>query len=235
MSRTSTACPASRAVPFAASSSIAKLHRRRVDNVPVPAAGGGDQTVARRRESAARCIGRRRRRCTPMTRPPAAVPLVLRCHLAGPSGLSTGSRAPRPRGARPGCSPARQGRLIAADLPFGFGADVPDLPGRSAVLHHRHNPIGGLGDPPWHPPTRAVSASGANAVAIIAVMAPAAAEDCRRLGQPDAALFGFGAGFVFGVTGFQRGLLGQVGVLRLGWVAGHGRFETGRPVRRAGC
>ena len=48
----------------------------------------------------------------------------------------------------------------------------------------------------------------------------AAAEDLGGFGQPDAALLGFGAGFVLRVTGFQGGLLGQVqGLDRGRWPA----------------
>ena len=48
----------------------------------------------------------------------------------------------------------------------------------------------------------------------------AAAEDRSGFGQPGGALFGVGAGFVFGVAGLQGGLLGQVERFdRGGWPA----------------
>ena len=43
--RTSEACPASRAVPFAASLQQSQIHRRLIDHCPVAASGGGDEAL----------------------------------------------------------------------------------------------------------------------------------------------------------------------------------------------
>jgi hypothetical protein len=34
-----------------------------------------------------------------------------------------------------------------AEVALGFGADVPDLPGRPSLLHGGQHPVGGLRDP----------------------------------------------------------------------------------------
>ena len=96
--RTSAACPASSAVPFAAISSRARSTAACSTDAP-PRRPAAATRRARRRGSAARCRGRRRRRCRPTTRRPAATPPVPRCRRAARPGQQTDDRAPhRPAG-----------------------------------------------------------------------------------------------------------------------------------------
>ena len=238
--RTRAACPALRAVPFAAVSSSARSTAVCVDGVSVAAAGGGDEALLGVEDPRARCTGRRRRRCRPTT------PSARRS--------SSGSSMPS-SGAGEGDRPAVEdlvdqqvdervgllgGHVGGADLALRLGADVPDLPGRAAFLHRRQDPIGGLARP-------------SAASTIVAVLrrraerrrAPSTAtasgppSTAAASAEPGRALLGQGAGFVLGVAGLQGGLLGQlqrfdrgrwpaVVVLELGWPARRGGPRCGR-------
>jgi hypothetical protein len=102
---------------------------------------------------------------------------------------------------------------------LGFGADVPHLPGRPALFQHRHDPVSGLADP--------LSIRHAGGICCRRERGGdhcrdgvTAAEDGSSFSQPSGTLFGVRAGFVFGVAGLQRSLLGQVeGFDRGGWPA----------------
>ena len=98
-----------------------------------------------------------------------------------------------------------------SDLALGLGADMPDLPGGTAFLHHRQDLPGrlcnpaGVGD-------RAGGLGGRGA-------APSAPSPRRACGPPSTAAASSSqvarcsvrdAGFVFGVAGLQGGLLGQL-------------------------
>ena len=143
--RTSEACPASSAVPFAAISSRARSTAVGSIDAP-PYVPPPRQDGPRRRGSAARCTGRRRRRYRPTTRRPAATPPAPRCRRAARPGQQTGDRAPH----RPAGPPAPRmfcGHAGGADLSLCFGPDMPHLPGRSARLHYGQDVISRLCDP----------------------------------------------------------------------------------------
>ena len=109
------------------------------------------------------------------------------------------------------------GELDGADLPFGFGADVPHLPGRPAALEQRHDAVGSLGDPAGVG-TLHRRRGCCQRRCDHRIDSAATAENLGGFGHPYPALFGFGAWFVLRVTGFQGGLLGQMqGLDRSRW------------------
>ena len=120
--RTSEACPASRAVPFAAISSTARCTAVSSTADPLRCPAVATRAVPLR-GSAGRCRCRRWRRCRPRTRLPAATPPVPGCCQPLRRGscptcsdaqvrLRSGRRARRPRG--PETSSRKQGQSSSA-------------------------------------------------------------------------------------------------------------------------
>ena len=110
-------------------------------------------------------------------------------------------------------------QVDGAGLALGFGADVPQLPGRPALFQHRHDPVSGLADPASIGHAGGICCRRERGVDHCRD-GVTAAEDRSSFIQPGGTLFGVRAGFVFGVAGLQRGLLGQVKSFdRGGWPA----------------
>ena len=124
------------------------------------------------------------------------------------------------------------GQVGAAELALRLGPDVPGLPGRPMLLQHRDHPLRHL---PY--PVRRHHRTGDRRRA----QGPGdhggdlawPAHHLDGLGVPGGALLGEGAGFVFGVAGFQGGLLGQLNLLhparRPPMLGGERGGELGRP------
>ena len=116
--------------------------------------------------------------------------------------------------------------LDGSYLPLRFGPDMPDLPGGAAFLHRRQDPAGrvlgplGVDQPPgdW---------LGVQCGVHHMLYGLRAAENLACLAQPGLPLFGEGAGFVFGVAGFQGGLLGQLQRLDRGGRSAVDTLEVG--------
>ena len=144
---------------------------------------------------------------------------------AGDRGVtgSAGSAAPTGPGPGPGddlvdqrvdVGAGREARGVGADLTFGFGPDMPHLPGGPAVSTTRAVARR----------RAAIPATSRSTVPRARWPRPAGARRSGRCGRPSAwspprtarprparpALLGFGAGFVLGVAGLQGGLLGQL-------------------------
>jgi hypothetical protein len=99
--------------------------------------------------------------------------------------------------------------LYGPELALCFGADMPALPGRTVFLHSRQHFLRGrrhpfrVHDATWR--GAGVKSPGDHGLDGIR-----SAEGFGGLGMPDGALLGQAAGFVFGVPGFQGGLLRQL-------------------------
>jgi hypothetical protein len=93
-------------------------------------------------------------------------------------------------------------------LALSFGPDMPDLPGGTVILHRRQDPASRALDPSRIGLRRCDWIGGQRSVDH-GLHRLRAAENLARLAQPGLLLFGGGAGLVFGVAGFQGGLLGQ--------------------------
>ena len=217
--RTRDACPASRAVPFAAISSRARSTADCVDDCSVAAAGGGDEALlgvedALRGVEVGAGDGVDRRPVDPPQRV-RFLDAVRWCGQGYRSVLEDLIDQQIHQRAR------LLGRHVdGADVALGFGADVPHLPGRPGLLHDGQHPVGGLRDPagvghawrslrrgqvPSRPSRRRRSRPPSTAAASFSQVARCSAQ---------------GSGFVLGVAGLQRCLLGQVQRFdRCGWSA----------------
>ena len=107
------------------------------------------------------------------------------------------------------CRGTFSGQVDGADLPLRFGADVPHLPGRAAVLHDGQDVIGRLCDPAGVGDRGGPRSAGERRPHHRSDGATSA-QHCCRFVQPGGALLGQGSGFVFGVAGLQRRLLRQL-------------------------
>ena len=112
------------------------------------------------------------------------------------------------------------GHVDGPDLALGFGADMPDLPGRPGLLHRRQHLVGGLRRPTPRRPLRWRSAVGGQCGRDHAATALRPPSTAAASVIQVAALLGQDAGFVFGVAGLQGGLLRQLQRFdRGGWPA----------------
>ena len=99
--------------------------------------------------------------------------------------------------------------LYGPDLALCFGTDMPALPGRAMFLHRGQHPPRRRRQPlRTHP--GACHRDRIERPVDHRLDRVRSAERFGGLGMPDGALLGQGAGFVFGVPGFQGGLLRQL-------------------------
>ena len=143
--RTSAACPASSAVPFAAISSSARSTAT-WSTAAVASSGGGDEAPLGVEDplrgvqvGAGDGVDRR--------------PVDPPQHLRFLDVVSGATRATDRRSSTSSTSRSTSaggmfsGHVDGADLPLRFGPDMPDLPGGAAFLHHRQDVISRLCDP----------------------------------------------------------------------------------------
>jgi hypothetical protein len=101
------------------------------------------------------------------------------------------------------------GNLYGPELALCFGADMPALPGRATFLHRRQHflrarrhPLRAHGWARYPGGVQSMCDHGLDRIS--------SAEGFGGLGMPGGALLGQSTGFVFGVPGFQGGLLRQL-------------------------
>jgi hypothetical protein len=205
--RTSAACPASSAVPFAAISTRAQVDRRLLDGRAVVTSRRRDETGLGVEDPLRGVeVGAGDGVDGRPVNPPQHLRLldVVRCGEGNGPAIEhlIDQQVYKCRG-------IFSGQVDGADLPLCFGPDMPHLPGGPALLHDGHDMAGCLYDPagvgdcgglsrrcqrrPHHRRDSATSAQ-------------------RRCGfvEPGRALLSQGSGFVFGVAGLQGRLLCQM-------------------------
>ena len=144
--RTSAACPASSAVPFAAISSRARSTADSSTDCAVVASGGGDEALLGvedplRGVQVGAGDGVDRRPVDPPQRL-RFLDVVSRCG----QGNTPAIEHLIDQQVHQRCGMV-SGHVDGADLSLRFGPDMPHLPGRAALLHHGQDVIGRLCDP----------------------------------------------------------------------------------------
>ena len=196
--RTSEACPASSAVPFAASSSKARSTADSSTTVPSPRPAATSRCSAP--GSVATCRGRPG---DGVDRGSVGAPQRLwfvnfvtwcgECHRPSIQHLID-------KQVHQGL--LARGQVRGADLALCFGADMPHLPGGAAFLHYGEDVIGGLCDPAGVGDGGGLGGRGKCRLHHRCDGA-ASAQYCCCFVQPGGALLNQRAGFVFGVAGLN--------------------------------